>query len=78
MLSPTPVGSKHQDYRQAVAVLRARGWRVDERRGGYPMAFCPCGRHMKTIKKTPSNPRYFVNLYAWLERCDCPGKERLP
>ena len=69
------VGSKSQDYRAAVAAVRARGWRVDEDRGGYPMAFCPCGKHMKTIKMTPSNPKYFVNLRAWFARCNCPGEE---
>lgn len=65
------VGSDKQDYRAAVAEFRKRGWRVDEDRGGYPLAFCPCGRHKKTIHKSPSNPRYWVNLQSWLDRTDC-------
>ncbi len=56
-------------------MIRARGWTVDEERGGYPMAFCPCGRHIKTISKTPSNPHYYKNLEAWFKRTNCPAEE---
>jgi hypothetical protein len=69
------VGSRQQDYRSAVASFRQRGWRVDEERCGYPLAFCPCGRHKKTIHKTPSNPRYWQNLQAWLDRTECSEEE---
>ncbi len=41
------------------------------------MAFCPCGKHIKTISKTPSNPNYYKNqnLEAWFKRTSCPAEE---
>lgn len=57
-----PVGSKHQDYRDAVEWLKDRGWRVDETRKGYPRAYCPCGKHMRSVHLTPSGPGYWRNL----------------
>lgn len=62
------MGGKHQDYRDAVRVIQALGWRVDTERNGYPMAFCPCKKHKKTIHKTPSDPNYYTNLLAWVAR----------
>ncbi|MDQ1747541.1 MAG: hypothetical protein QOD07_1804 [Frankiaceae bacterium] len=56
------MGSGKQQYREVVAWLRARSWTVDEDRTGYPRARCPCGRHQKTIHRTPSNPLYFQQL----------------
>jgi hypothetical protein len=70
------VGSKHQDFRDAVARIQRRGWRVDVERAGYPMALCPCGRHRKTVSRTPSNPNYWKNLEAWFVRTACEGEER--
>lgn len=56
------VGSKKQDFRDAVEWLRLRSWEVDEERSGYPMAKCPCGHAQKTVHRTPSNPRYYQQL----------------
>lgn len=64
------MGSKRQDYRETVAWLRERGWRVDEERDGYPRAYCPCGRHIRSVHRTPSGPDYWRNLRAWVQRTE--------
>ena len=69
------MGSAKQDYREAVEWVRAQGWRVDEERDGYPMAFCKCGKHHRSIHLTPSNPRYYQQLRNWVKRQDCEQKE---
>jgi len=72
------VGSRKQEYRLVVAWLQARGWTVDESRAGYPMARCLCGRHQKTIHRTPSNPWYFQqfkNRIRMIEQ-ECFEKEQ--
>jgi hypothetical protein len=73
-----PMGGKRDDYKAAIKWLKARGWRVDEDRSGYPMAYCPCGRHQKTVHLTPSNPHYYQQLrnrVQMIERVKCPNKE---
>ncbi len=65
------VGGDQQEYRELVEWLKAHRWRVDESRGGYPMAFCPCRGHKKTLHYTPSNPNYWRNARAWFRRCEC-------
>lgn len=62
------MGGKNQDFREAVDWVKGVGWRVDEERRGYPMAFCPCGRHTRTIHRTPSNPNYFNEMRRWVLR----------
>jgi len=66
------MGGKGQDFRENVAWLEARGWEVDADRNGYPLARCPCGEHLKTIHRTPSNPQYWKNLRKHVERL-CQG-----
>lgn len=69
------MGGKQQEFRETVAWLQSLGWRVDTDRGGYPLAFCPCGKHLKTVHITPSAPNYFRNLRAWVLRQSCMMKE---
>lgn len=47
-----------------------RGWRVDRGKRYYKM-WCPCGKHMKTVKLTPSDPNYVKNLLGQLRRATC-------
>jgi hypothetical protein len=52
-------------------MAEARGWRV-ERGSKYYKLMCPCAEeHFKTVHLTPSNPKYRINLLAWLRRCAC-------
>ena len=47
-----------------------KGWRVERGKRYYKM-WCPCGRHMKTMKLTPSDPNYTRNLLGQLRRATC-------
>ena len=55
---------------------KRKGWRVDRGKGYYKM-WCPawCGRHMKTVKLTPSNRNYTRNLLGQLHRATCWDKK---
>lgn len=51
-------------------------WRVDRGKGYYRM-WCPCpAKHKKTVRLTPSDPRYERNLRAWLRRETCWEEDR--
>ncbi len=40
-------------------------------KNGYLKLKCPCGKHMKWLHKTPSNPNYYRDTIKWLRRqCD--------
>ena len=48
-----------------------KGWRVEKGKKYYKM-YCPCDRKcMKTVKLTPSDPRYHINLVGQLKRATC-------
>jgi hypothetical protein len=49
---------------------RGKGWRVERGKKYYKM-WCPCGKHMKTVKLTPSDPNYVRNLLGQLRRATC-------
>jgi hypothetical protein len=64
------VSTRTKDIEDAAKEVLAHGWtEVDGKR--YRKFRCPCGAHMKTIKKTPSDPNYVRNLLAWFRRQDC-------
>ena len=66
------MGGKQQEFRETVAWLKGLGWRVDTDRKGYPLArSARAGTTTKTIHRTPSDPSYFRNLRAWVERQSC-------
>ena len=46
-----------------------------ERGKRYYKMWCPCGKHMKTVKLTPSDPNYARNLLGQLRRATCWDKE---
>jgi hypothetical protein len=49
----------------------AQSWRVTKGKKYFKM-WCPCPeRHMKTVKLTPSNPNYSMELKKKLERSTC-------
>jgi hypothetical protein len=37
--------------------------------------WCPCGKHWKTVKLTPSDPNYVRNLLGQLRRATCWDEE---
>lgn len=47
-----------------------KGWRVEKGKKYYKM-WCPCGKHWKTVKLTPSDPNYIRNLLGQLRRATC-------
>jgi hypothetical protein len=51
-----------------------KGWRVERGKRYYKM-WCPCGKHMKTVKLTPSDPNYVRNLLGQLRRATCWDEE---
>lgn len=68
-----PDRQKHDraDLEAILLEVEAHGWRV-ERDRGYFKTYCPCvDKHMKTVKLTPSDPRYPLNLRKWFQRQTC-------
>ena len=51
-----------------------KGWRVEHGKR-YWMLWCPCGKHHKTVKKTPSGGNYKQNLLGQLGRATCWNNE---
>lgn len=45
-------------------------WRI-ERAKGYYRVYCPCGKHMRSIHLSPSDPNYVKNALGWLYRQPC-------
>lgn len=46
------------------------GWTIDDKPGGngYFKMRCPCGKHLKWLHKTPSNPNYYRETIAYMRR----------
>lgn len=70
------MSSQKQDLEAIRKEAARKGWRVDRNKGYWKM-WCPtwCGKHMKTMKLTPSNPRYVQNLLGQLGRVTCWNQE---
>lgn len=68
--------SRHQNKEIELVIreMEARGW-VVERSSKYYIGKCACGKHMKTVKCTPSDPNYTRNLRGWLRRQECWNEE---
>jgi hypothetical protein len=64
------VGKYDKDIKDVVDEISRHGW-TEVAGKNYRKFRCPCGRHMKTIHKSPSNPNYFKNLMAWFRRQEC-------
>lgn len=67
---------KHPD-KDLEAVLRSaekQGWKIEKRK--YFKMKCPCGKHIKTVHMTPSNPKYCRELIQQLERATCWEEEQ--
>ncbi len=65
--------SKHpkKELESVLLWAESQGWRVT-RGKGYYMRWCPCPeQHKRTVKLSPSHPRYRRELLGWLERCTC-------
>lgn len=46
------------------------GWRIEDP-PKYYRVFCPCGKHLRSIHLTPSDPRYVNHALRWLYRQPC-------
>lgn len=67
----------YKELREVTDAAAAKGWRVT-RGKGYFMMKCPCAAlHKKTVKLSPSNPRYKQELLKWLVRSTCWEEEPL-
>lgn len=69
-MSPRP---KHPraDLEKILRSLEVQGWRVEKGRKYYKVK-CPCeDKHLSTVKCTPSDPRYPLNLRKKLTRETC-------
>lgn len=60
-----------QDTRELIREFERAGWKVVYRKNGYPRVLCPCGKHQRSIHKTPSNPNYGKDALQWLRRQSC-------
>lgn len=70
--------SRDQDKELAAIREEAtrKGWRTVRRKGYWKM-YCPawCGKHIKTMHLTPSDPNYARNLVGQLRRATCWNEE---
>lgn len=60
-------GKEREDvYREAEQL----GWSIDDKPNskGYFKMKCPCGKHMRWLHKTPSDPNYYRNVVGWMRR----------
>jgi hypothetical protein len=74
-----PPRPKHtdKDFEALLCSLERQHWRVPPpTRTGYYKVYCPCGKHLKTIHLSPSDPRYLRNLMGWLKRTKCWKEDR--
>ncbi len=56
-------------HADALRVAKELGWRIfPPNKNGYQKLACPCGRHLKWLHKTPSNPNHFKEAIAYLRR----------
>jgi hypothetical protein len=71
------VRPKHPDKDLESLIQRAekQGWTVVRQKNYYRMR-CPCGLHSKSVHKSPSDPRYTLNLRKWFERQSCWEEEQ--
>ncbi len=68
---------KKHPRKELEAVLQTfhkRGWSIEDPPTYYKVK-CPCGRHMRWVHLTPSDPYYVTNTRKWLERQPCMMEE---
>ena len=54
------------------SLVKDHGWRFEPPPGrGYPKLKCPCGKHLRTVHISPSDPNYLKNLQKWVQRQSC-------
>ena len=57
---------------EVLALAVKVGWKIIEPKGGgYTKVKCPCGKHPFWLHFTPSNPNYFAEKAALLQK-PCP------
>ncbi len=69
-----PVSDRDKDLAAIRREAEEKGWRVERGKKYYKM-WCPCGKHWKTMKLTPSDPNYVRNLLGQLRRATCWDEE---
>lgn len=63
-----------KELEQVLEQFDALGWRIDDPPTYYRLR-CPCGRHMRWLHLTPSNPNYGNEALQWAKRT-CPQTPR--
>ena len=66
-----------KELEEVLAHAERKGWTVTKGKK-YFIMWCPCGRHMKTVKCTPSGNDYKRNLLGQLRRATCWDDEETP
>jgi len=64
------VGKHDKEIRRLINTVIDHGW-VDVTEKGYYKFRCPCGQHLKTVHKSPSDPNYVRNTLKWFQRQTC-------
>ncbi|PBA27350.1 hypothetical protein CKJ55_07230 [Mycobacterium avium] len=64
------VGQHDKEIRALIETVLGHGW-VEVTGKRYYKFRCPCGKHQKTIHKSPSDPNYVRNTLKWFERQEC-------
>ena len=58
------------ERKDVYAVAARHGWTIDDKPNskGYFKMKCPCGKNLKWLHKTPSNPNYYRETIAFIKR----------
>lgn len=60
----------------ALRIAKELNWQEGRlNKKGYMLLLCPCGKHVKWLHKTPSDPNFFLNAIAYLRRQECSKSE---
>jgi len=59
-----------KDLEAVLAEGEDLSWLVTKGKKYFKMK-CPCGKHIKSVHLSPSDPNYRRNLTGWLKRTGC-------
>lgn len=60
-----------KDLEALLGEFHEAGWTIVDPRKKYYKVKCPCGKHLKSIHISPSDPNYAKNAISWLYRQAC-------
>lgn len=62
------------DRQRVIDAAAELGWTFTHSKKGYDKLKCPCGAHLTWLHRTPSNPNYWNERIAHMQRV-CPPPE---